>query len=355
MYKINFFKEFKYGTETIEDKRFIQIWLVVLFVSFILMFLLSKVEIKEVKPEQIIAKMPERFARLILQAPQEKKVEQKGIKIGRGKGEETEKAEVVEKPVKKEIAGTGEGAGEGGGGPKMTAQEARTRIAQRRGAIGAGIRTKGILGIISGKGVSTRGRGVVDILKYEGGGGVTEDIGGVLEKIGGLKTSGGGIGEGIGGEGGIGGGLGGSRRGEKGGGGGGVADLLGGVKGPEIKGLEKKGRVEVSVPTEISGDVAARNVRTSEEIRKVVLENMPGIKYLYTRELKKNPELHGKIIVKFTITTSGNITYCEVVSSTINCPALEQDIVLRIKRWKFDSIQEGEVTVTYPFVFMAEM
>jgi hypothetical protein len=226
----------------------------------------------------------------------------------------------------------GPGAGGGGGESKNYGPSGD----------GTGVLTTGLLGLLTTEG-SSGGPSVVDIL---GNGSGVGDIDAVLGGLGGLTTSGAGGGLGGGGLGGLG-GLGGS-------GGMDLAALLGGGGGGgfDSSELETAGTVTLTGPSSISGTGAGESGRTSSAISSVIAAHMAGLQSAYNAQLKRNPNLSGKIVVTFTINAQGVVTNAYVTSSTMNCPELESQIVSRIYGWKFPAVSGGEVTVIYPFVFI---
>jgi TonB family protein len=352
-------KHLKYGFETLADLRFMEILVISFIFHFIIAISVYFVEVPEVEiSEKALEKMSQRFAAIII-PPQIKKGPKKiGIKT-EGEGGEAE----VEKPKEKP---KGEGEGEGGGPSPEEIARRRERIRRammaRQKRIQRRVRSKGILGIITGRGQTSRRRGsaVVDLLRNIGGIGGGGDLDATLGQITGLKKGGTGeLGGGAGfGEGGLGGG--GPRGGRIGGGGTpGIEDLLGGGGGPGLGKVKKKGKVKVEAPTEVKGSEEAMSARTQEEIKKEVEKHRQQIMYYYNKELKRNPNLRGKITVRFTIEPNGRVSHCEVISSTMNASSdLEENLVRIIRRtWKFSPIaaSAGAVTVVYPFVFVAEM
>jgi TonB family protein len=71
----------------------------------------------------------------------------------------------------------------------------------------------------------------------------------------------------------------------------------------------------------------------------------------YEKFLKKAPDLSGKITIRFTINAEGSVTKLEVMENTTGNKELEDEIIRKVKMWNFESIPEGDVTVTYPLVF----
>ena len=96
--------------------------------------------------------------------------------------------------------------------------------------------------------------------------------------------------------------------------------------------------------------------RTTQGIRKTVTCYLADLRYLYKKELKRNPSVKGEITVKFEISPSGRVNCVVLVSSNLHTPSLEHAIVRNIKKWRFPAIPEecGCVTATYPFFFFPE-
>jgi hypothetical protein len=231
---------------------------------------------------------------------------------------------------------TGEGAGGGGGGGGSG------------GGVGEGIPTTGVVAAITALGGTGSGRSLADIL---GAGGGSGDLDGIVSGIGGLRGAGGG--------GGLGGGLGAGGAGGTGLGGGmeGIAGLGGGFGpgGPGGGRLTKK-RVSVSAaaPSSVGGEAAGEANRSPQVIASVIRRHLAGIQNAYNSALKKNPNLgSGKITVRFTIAADGSVTSASLVEDTLNCAPLSSSILGRVRSWRFPTVVTGNVTVVYPFVFVA--
>lgn len=66
----------------------------------------------------------------------------------------------------------------------------------------------------------------------------------------------------------------------------------------------------------------------------------------------KNPELSGKVVVKFVISATGSVASATVTESTLDEPSVETCIVNKVKRWVFpEPAGGGIVVVNYPFIF----
>ena len=94
-----------------------------------------------------------------------------------------------------------------------------------------------------------------------------------------------------------------------------------------------------------------KGARSREEIELVFDNNKGAIYALYTRALRDNPELMGKLVLEFTVLPSGEITECHVVSSELKDQDLERKIVARVKLFKFEArdVQSGTFTKEIEF------
>lgn len=120
----------------------------------------------------------------------------------------------------------------------------------------------------------------------------------------------------------------------------------GASKGAEIR---VKAKVDTAGPTSAIGT----GKLAKDDIAKVVKGRITAVQACYERELKKNPDLAGKVTVQFTIGPVGRVTDAVVKANTTKSDAVGTCITQRIASWKFPKPEGGEVTVAYPFVFTA--
>ena len=89
-------------------------------------------------------------------------------------------------------------------------------------------------------------------------------------------------------------------------------------------------------------------------IAEVIRRNLGQIRYCYERQLSSNPDLYGKILVKFTIGAGGEVSEQRVDNSTLKSAMVEGCIMRRMAAWKFPEPKGGtQVKVSYPFLFKA--
>ncbi len=114
----------------------------------------------------------------------------------------------------------------------------------------------------------------------------------------------------------------------------------------------------------VTGNVGTASVGVLEEetdvqggldrdvIARIIKSQIGQIRYCYERQLSANPELYGKVQVKFTIGSAGAVVTQTVGSSSLNNAMVEGCILRRIAGWQFPKPAGGtDVIVTYPFLF----
>ena len=93
--------------------------------------------------------------------------------------------------------------------------------------------------------------------------------------------------------------------------------------------------------------------RTDEEIQ-IVFDRYKATLYrIYNTELRKDPTLRGKILMRLTIEPDGSVSMCKAESTDLDSPVLVDKIVERIKRFNFgpkDDVQR--ITILYPIDFL---
>jgi TonB family protein len=109
-----------------------------------------------------------------------------------------------------------------------------------------------------------------------------------------------------------------------------------------------RGRVNASGPEEEGGagvfdpDIVTRQIRT----------RIRSIQACYERELRNNPTLNGRVLVRFNIQPTGTVSGASAPENTTGSPAVAASVVNTISRFRFNPGPEGgSVTFAYPFVF----
>lgn len=99
------------------------------------------------------------------------------------------------------------------------------------------------------------------------------------------------------------------------------------------------------------GSGSTKAARSREEIELIFDRNKGAIYALYSRALRDNPELKGKVVLELTIAPTGEITQCRVVSSELNNEELERKLVARVKSFRFEARDVETITTTKPIDF----
>lgn len=125
-------------------------------------------------------------------------------------------------------------------------------------------------------------------------------------------------------------------------------------------GIAGRSTTQVTSPVAGLGDSAggARRTGTSgkasrsrEEIELVFDKNKGVIFALYNRALRVDPSLEGKLVLRLTIAPNGVVTFCEIVSSELGDPDLENKLVARVKLFRFEAKDVESITTTKPIDF----
>ena len=96
---------------------------------------------------------------------------------------------------------------------------------------------------------------------------------------------------------------------------------------------------------------SAKAARTREAIELVFDRNKSAIYAIYSRALRDNPALQGKVVLEVTIAPSGEVTDCRVISSELGDPDLERKLVARVKMFRFEDKDVATMTTTKPIEF----
>ena len=106
---------------------------------------------------------------------------------------------------------------------------------------------------------------------------------------------------------------------------------------------------ESSRPT-IDGMAAGR---TDEEIQIVFDRYKAALYRIYNTELRKNPTLRGKILMRITIEPGGEVSACSVESTDLASAELVAQIIERVKRFNFGPKEDvPKTTILYPIDFL---
>ncbi|MBN2799037.1 MAG: AgmX/PglI C-terminal domain-containing protein [Deltaproteobacteria bacterium] len=306
------------GSEQV-DYPFIAISSFILFLGLLFGVLMLTLE---PLPQSDQYEIPERFVELLMEQPEKEEIKKHpdtNPDAGEGAKAKREEGKVGKKDAKMKTAK--------GNKVDMAKQMQDRQIAENAGVLGAlregsdldgvfgtsGLDssiTGGIGGLIGAKGTQIGSGGLGSRGSGLGGGGTAEGLGGLGTKGRGSGASGYGSG--------------------------------GGHFGDKSDGA-------ISA---VSGDPIILGALDRSLIDEVIKRHMNQIRYCYQRELTKNHNLQGKVVIKFVIAKDGSVSSASVKQSTIDSSAVDSCVASRFMHMQFPQpIGGGIVIVSYPFLF----
>jgi len=97
----------------------------------------------------------------------------------------------------------------------------------------------------------------------------------------------------------------------------------------------------------------ARPARTDEEIQILFDRYKAALYRIYNTELRKDPTLRGKMVLRITIEPGGAVSACAVESCNMDAPEFSAQIVERVRKFNFGP-KDGvpKTTILYPIDFL---
>ncbi len=274
------------------------------------------------KPD--LEEIPDRFVQMVVKAKPPEPPKQQVTKEEKGDEKKPEKkvasASSASKAPKKEIS----------------AEEKARLDAERRARLAEQVRNTGILKLLGAK---ADGSGsIADVL---GKGDVDRDQEKAFQGVGGLTVATGdaalrGVKSGTGGTGKVA-----SISGLRGAGSIAGADTGAGAGERKVRGVVKS--EAPAVDGELDPSLVSKEVRA----------RIGAVKACYERALKRNPNLSGKVKVRWTITPAGTVTGIEIDEDSLGDTEVSSCIKGLVARWRFPAPSGGAVEVVFPFVFQA--
>jgi hypothetical protein len=114
--------------------------------------------------------------------------------------------------------------------------------------------------------------------------------------------------------------------------------------GRGLRGRGTTGPLVRAAPPTVTG------LLSPEAIRRVVLRNLGQVAHCHEQGLAQNPNLEGRVVVRFIIGGNGAVMGSSVADSSVAVPSVATCIANAVRRWQFPSPEGGGiVTVNYPF------
>ena len=312
------------------DRRIFVVAAISLCIHLGLLYAIHRIVLPPASPVAL-EKISDRFVKFIIEKPLPK-TDAKAEKTALSSETKQAAANNAGEPAQT-AAGASAGAG-----PVTTRQRA---VAANAARVEQKIRTVGVLGMLTGVGATARGPSVVNILGKTGKESAV-DLEGALSKMNGIakaqnievldrklvKSKD----------------LSVNPREE-------ITDLVAGITTAKSAELSKRGNFVIQRPEAIEGAASTSAKRDNDAINAVVGSHKASIRMTYEKYLQRDPSLAGKVTVRFTIAASGKVTKVEILENSTGNADLEQEIVRKVRMWEFEPVPEGDVTVTYPFLF----
>jgi len=268
-----------------------------------------------------LEELPDRYAKVMMPAkpPEPEKPADKPAASDTGKTEEKKPEKKADEPI-----------------PAAKADATPAEAAARKAAIQERVAQSGILKILGSTG-GAGGGAFADVL---GGSSASNDISAALAGAGGVGVA---TSDMLGGPGGT---------GPRGGATGEVA-TIGAIatKGVGAVNVGEKQEVAVKAETKLEAAEVESSTVDREGLARYVKSRLKAITSCYEKELKRNPSLKGRVVVRFTIKPDGRTSDVDVEENTVGSDAVGACIKTLIKTWTFPFKPEEETTVAYPFVF----
>lgn len=217
-----------------------------------------------------------------------------------------------------------------GGAPASDAGERRKQVEQK-------VANKGLLKLLGGKGREGDSNAIENVMG--GSSGSTGDIAKALEGASGVGVA---TKDAIG------------TTGPRGGDAGKVEGIgaLGTSGGRDRDLGTKEDTKVVAVVKDATPEVDSSDVDPNA-VNRYIKGRIASIRNCYEKELKRNPNLKGKVLMRFNIKPSGRTGDVEVEENTMGNDAVGSCITSVIRGWTFPFKPDSDVAVAYPFVFQS--
>jgi len=347
-------KDFERRFSDFFDRRFLLIWIITFIVHFstALYFSFNPPQ-SGYQPEQI-DRIQKQYATFVL----DKEIEEEPIApepVPDGIVSENRSISGGVKGKGRVESEKGSGSSQGGEADAFAFDEAagsssisgnEQRSASRE-QISREVSSKGLLGLLTGSGEHATGEAITDVLGEAGA--TRGDLEKALGELDGLKRSG------KPGEGGIitqGKGKT-TQKGTRSTEGAGIDELIAGKGQVTSTDVHRSGNIVVEQVSAIADERGIKSEsRDPDQVSEVINRHNSSIQYCYQRELKQNPDLRGKLVVRFTVIPTGEAKDVKIISSTLNSPSVERCVITRIKRWDdFGAIDPSKGDATFRQVY----
>ncbi len=293
----------------VTDHRFLSILAISLFVH---LGAIAAVSRRDLPPEDAaMEEIPDRFAKLLI--PEKPPPEEEKPKPEEKK-EEAPPEEAPKEEAKKE--------------------EPAKDSAEHKAEVQKTVAQKGLVKILGAVGAGGGGA-LANVLAQ--GGGFSDDIGAALAGAGGvaIATDAGGP----------------TRKGEGAAQASGIGALATSGGGGGAK-LREKQDVAVRGSVSAEGDAEVDSPTVDKEaLGRFIRLRLRSIQGCYETQLKRNPNLRGKIVLRFTIGTRGQVVEVSIDSDTMGNDEVASCVMRLVKAWRLPFTPDSDTPVSFPFLF----
>lgn len=118
--------------------------------------------------------------------------------------------------------------------------------------------------------------------------------------------------------------------------------------GSGLRGRAARGPIVRAAPPVVMGQLSP------EAVRRVVLRNLGQVAHCHEQSLAQDPTVHGRVVIRFVINSSGAVMGSSVSDSDYAVPSGAVCVANAVRRWQFPSPDDGGiVTVNYPFILQS--
>jgi len=134
-----------------------------------------------------------------------------------------------------------------------------------------------------------------------------------------------------------------------------IASIEGKIRASGIPGVGTGEEIEAAVMFGGVGDSSAEPIPPwiRDMIRRKVREYLPELEAAYSAAFRKNPELEGRLLVRFRIDPNGKVVKAEPEERSFPDAGFAGTVLDKVRRWNFDPTDGRSVEVLYPFVFVS--
>lgn len=100
-----------------------------------------------------------------------------------------------------------------------------------------------------------------------------------------------------------------------------------------------------------TGSGSGKQTRSKSDVIRYLDEQKAKFDRLYRRALRVNPDLHGQLVMAFTVMPDGSLQRIHIVSSELKDKELEEKIIAMFKSFNFGQLKVAAMDFNYPMDF----